>query len=42
MAAAIERIAEPGLLAELRAGAVRSREDFRWEQTVEGLAGLLG
>jgi glycosyltransferase involved in cell wall biosynthesis len=42
MAAAIERIAEPGLLAELRAGAVRSREDFRWEHTVEGLARLLG
>jgi 1,2-diacylglycerol 3-alpha-glucosyltransferase len=42
MAAAIERIAEPGLLAELSAGAVRSREDFRWEHTVGGLAGLLG
>lgn len=41
MAAAIERIAEPSLLARLRDGAVRSREDFRWERTVEGIAALL-
>ena len=41
MAAAIERVAGPNMLAELRAGAERSREDFRWEHTVEGLAALL-
>ena len=41
MAAAIERLADPDLLAELRAGAVRSREDFRWGHTVQALAPLL-
>lgn len=42
LAAAIERIAEPSRLAELRAGTMRSRDEFRWERTVEGLAALLG
>ena len=41
MTAAIERVAEPGEMAALRAGTERSRERFRWERTVESLAGLL-
>ncbi len=42
MAAAIVRLGEPGTLAELREGAVRSRERFRWETTVQALGELLG
>lgn len=41
MAAAIERIAEPEVLSGLRAGTERSREQFSWDHTLEGLAGLL-
>jgi len=41
MAAAIERIAEPETLTQLREGAERSRERFRWERTVEAMGGLL-
>ena len=41
MTAAIERLAEPGTLTELRAGTERSRERFRWERTVEALKSLL-
>ena len=41
MAAAIERIADPEVLAELRAGTERSREGLSWERTLAGLAELL-
>lgn len=41
LAAAIERIAEPGELARLRGGAERSRADHRWERTVAALGELL-
>jgi glycosyltransferase involved in cell wall biosynthesis len=41
MAAAIERIAEPETLAELRGGAERARTDLSWERTVAGLGELL-
>lgn len=41
MSDAIVRVAEPGLLAELRAGAERSRADLSWERTVESLRPLL-
>ena len=41
MTSSIERMADPALLAELRAGTERSRDRFRWERTVEGLAALL-
>jgi len=41
MAAAIERIADPATLHALREGTERSRERFRWERTLEGLAGIL-
>ncbi len=42
MSAAIERLGDPGVLAELRDGTVRSRERFRWEDTVAALGELLG
>jgi 1,2-diacylglycerol 3-alpha-glucosyltransferase len=43
LAEAIERLADPGLRAELSEGARRVREDERrWERTVEGLDELLG
>lgn len=42
MSAAIERLGDPAALAELRAGTVRSRECFRWEDTVAALGELLG
>ncbi len=42
MTEAIERLAEPATLADLRAGTERSRERFRWERTLDGLAALLG
>jgi 1,2-diacylglycerol 3-alpha-glucosyltransferase len=42
LAEAIERLADPGLRAELSEGARRVRDtERRWERTVEGLAGLL-
>ena len=40
MTAAIERIAEPQVLAELRAGAERSREELSWDRTVRALGEL--
>ena len=42
MTAAIERIAEPDLLDELRHGAEASREQFSWDRTVAALGELLG
>jgi 1,2-diacylglycerol 3-alpha-glucosyltransferase len=41
LTAAIERIAEPGLRAELAAGARRRREELSWETTVSDLSALL-
>lgn len=41
LTAAIERVAEPDVLARLRAGTERSRSDHRWERTVAALGGLL-
>jgi 1,2-diacylglycerol 3-alpha-glucosyltransferase len=42
LAEAIERLADPGLRAELAEGARRVRDgERRWERTVEGLAGVL-
>ncbi len=41
MSAAIERIADPGNLAELRAGAERSQAELSWDRTVEALRELL-
>jgi glycosyltransferase involved in cell wall biosynthesis len=40
LTAAIERLADPGLRAELAAGARASREEYAWEKTVEGYADL--
>lgn len=42
LSAAIERLADPGLRAELEAGARRRREELSWERAVESVAGLLG
>lgn len=42
LTAAIERIAEPEVLAALRAGAEAAQGCFRWEQTVAALGELLG
>jgi len=42
MAAAIERIAEPAILAELRSGTEDSRKRFRWQDTVDALGELVG
>jgi 1,2-diacylglycerol 3-alpha-glucosyltransferase len=41
LTAAIERIAESGLRAELAAGARRRREELSWETTVSDLSALL-
>ena len=41
MTAAIERIAAPETLAELRAGAERSRDELSWDRTVAALGELL-
>lgn len=41
LTAAIERSGDSATLRALREGAVASRERFRWERTVEGVAGLL-
>jgi glycosyltransferase involved in cell wall biosynthesis len=41
LTAAIERIANPGLRAELAAGARRRREQLSWDKTVEDLSALL-
>ena len=41
LTAAIERLADPGLLGELAAGARRRREELSWERTREDLAALL-
>ena len=38
---AIERLADPGLRAELAAGAERTREQLGWDRTVAGLGELL-
>jgi len=38
---AIERLADPGLRAELSAGALRKREELSWERTRESVAALL-
>ena len=40
LTAAIERLADPGLRAELAAGAVAGREEYAWEKTVDGSAEL--
>ena len=42
MSAAIERLGDPATLAELRDGAIHSRERFRWDDTVAALGQLLG
>jgi len=42
LAKAIERLAEPGLLAELRGGAEAARARFPWDRTVVALGALLG
>jgi len=41
MAAAMERVAEPELLAQLRAGTERSRAQFSWDRTLAGLDRVL-
>ncbi len=41
LTAAIERIADPGLRAELAAGARRRREELRWENTTADLEALI-
>lgn len=41
LTAAIERLGDPALRAELAAGAVASRERLRWERTVSALGELL-
>lgn len=41
LTAAIERLADPGLRAELAAGALRRREELSWERTVSDLRALL-
>ena len=38
---AIKRLADPGLRAELRRGAVARREELDWRHTVEGYAALI-
>src|SRR4029079_5624392 len=40
LTAAIERLADPALRAELAAGAVASRDEYAWEKTVDGYAEL--
>ena len=42
LAAAIERIAEPGRLAELRHGVDRARERLSWERTIADYGELVG
>ena len=42
LAAAIERLADPGMRAELEAGAARKREELSWDRTVDSVAALLG
>jgi len=42
LTAAIERLAEPDVLARLRDGAERSRADHGWERTVAALGELIG
>ena len=39
---AISRLADPGLRAELSAGALATREERNWEATVRNVAELLG
>jgi len=39
---AISRLADPGLRAELSAGALRVREERSWDRTVEDFSSLLG
>ncbi len=41
LAEAIERLADDGLRAELSRGALEAREEWSWERTVEGYAGLI-
>ncbi|MGI9020605.1 MAG: glycosyltransferase family 4 protein [Solirubrobacterales bacterium] len=41
MRKAIERLRDPGLRAELRAGALAERERLAWRHTVDGYAGLV-
>jgi glycosyltransferase involved in cell wall biosynthesis len=41
LTAAIERLADPALRAELAAGARRAREDLSWDRTVADLRDLL-
>ena len=41
LTAAIERLADPATLAELREGTAGCRERFRWERTVEAVGELL-
>ena len=38
---AIDRLREPGLRAELRAGALRERERLDWRHTIDGYARLI-
>ena len=42
LTAAIERLRDPALRAELRAGARARREELSWERTKEDLAALIG
>ncbi len=42
LSAAISRLADPGLRAELSVGALHAREERSWERTTEDVAGLLG
>ena len=41
LTAAIERLADPGIRAELAAGARRRRDELSWETTVDDLSALL-
>jgi glycosyltransferase involved in cell wall biosynthesis len=40
LTAAIEKLADPDVRAELAAGARASREEYTWERTVDGYAEL--
>jgi 1,2-diacylglycerol 3-alpha-glucosyltransferase len=42
LTAAIERLADPGLRAQLEAGAARRRDELSWERAVESVAELVG
>jgi glycosyltransferase involved in cell wall biosynthesis len=42
LSAAIERLADPGLRAELERGTARRREELSWDRAVESVRELVG